>query len=83
MVIGTATKKMSVLILTDSFLIRGFITVPTSMRFSDTLNKFLKEQQFLAITDAEIAFVVGEKKTEKKEFILINKDKIVGITPNE
>jgi hypothetical protein len=83
MVIGTATKKMSVLILTDSFLIRGFITVPTSMRFSDTLNKFLKEQQFLAITDAEIAFVIGEKKVERKEFILVNKDKIVGITPNE
>ena len=83
MVLGTATKKVNVLILTDSFLIKGFITIPTSMRFSDTLNKFLKEQQFLAITDAEIAYVIGEKNIERKEFILVNKDKIVGITPNE
>jgi hypothetical protein len=83
MVLGTATKKLNVLILTDSFLIRGDLTVPTNMRFSDALNKFLKEQQFLAITNAEISFVTGDKNIEKKEFLLINKDRVVGIAPNE
>jgi hypothetical protein len=83
MVLGTATKKVNVLILTDSYIIKGFVTVPANMRFSDTLNKFLKEQQFLAVTDVEIAFVNGNKNMEKKEFILINKDNVVGIMPNE
>jgi len=48
-----------------------------------SLNKFLKEQQFLAITDAEISFVTGDKNIGKKEFLLINKDRVVGITPSE
>jgi hypothetical protein len=83
MVVATSTKKVGVMIFSDPFIIKGFITVPTNMRFSDTLNKFLKEQQFLAITDAEISYASNEKIIEKKGFILINKDKIIGIAPSE
>jgi hypothetical protein len=83
MAIGENTKKINTLILTDSFIIRGEVTVPNTMRFSDAINKFLKNQVFIAVTNAEITLIYGGTKMEERDFILINKDQIVAISPND
>ncbi len=83
MAIGENTRKVPTLILTDSFIIRGEITVPASMRFSDAINKFLKNQNFIAITNAEITLIYGNTEPEEREFMLINKEQIVAISPND
>jgi hypothetical protein len=83
MVMGENSKRIHVLMLTDAFIIRGNVTVPTSMRFSDALNKFLKNQQFIAVTDAEITLVYGGTTLEKRDFILINREQIIGISPQD
>ena len=84
MAIGENTKKIKVLILTDAFIIRGDATVPKNMRFSDALNKFLKNQQFMAITNAEITLVYGGGGTtlKKRDFIMVNREKVIAISPN-
>jgi len=81
--VGAPIKKTKVLILTDSFVITGIISVPANMRFSDAINKFLREQQFLAVTDAEISLIYSGVKMERRGFILINKDMLLGISPSE
>ncbi len=82
MAIGENTKKIKVLILTDAFIIRGDATVPKNMRFSDALNKFLKNQQFMAITNAEITLVYGGTTLEKRDFIMVNREQVIAISPN-
>ncbi len=83
MTIGENSKKVSVLILTNAFIIRGTVSVPISMRFSDALNKFLKNQQFIAVTNADITLVYGGTSLEERDFMLINKDQIIGISTND
>ncbi len=83
MSIGAMTKKVTVLILTDSFVIRGNISTPSNMRLSDAINKFLKDTQFLAVTEAEITLIDGGTPLEKRDFILVNKELITGISPSE
>ncbi len=82
MAIGENTKKIKVLILTDAFIIRGDATVPRNMRFSDALNKFLKNQQFMAITNAEITLVYGGTMLGKRDFIMVNREQVIAISPN-
>ncbi len=81
MALGENSKKVSVLILTDAFIIRGNVTVPVSMRFSDALNKFLKNQQFIAVTEVNITLVYGGTPLKERDFTLVNKDRIIGISP--
>ena len=83
MALGENNKKVAVLILTDAFIIKGNVTVPMSMRFSDALNKFLKNQQFIAVTEAEITLIYGGTTLGKRDFILINREQIAGISPND
>jgi len=83
MALGLNTVKMHVLILTQSFFIKGTINVPTNMRFSDALNKFMKDRSFLAITDAEIQPVNATIEVQKVDFILVNRERVIGISPIE
>lgn len=83
MALGLNTVKMHVLILTQSFVIKGIINVPTNMRFSDALNKFMKDRSFLAITDAEIQQINGTMEVQKVDFILVNRERVIGISPLE
>ncbi|MGB9694889.1 MAG: hypothetical protein ACP5SB_02770 [Caldisericaceae bacterium] len=83
MAVGAVTKKVSVLILTDVYIIRGYINSPANMRLSDSINKFLRETQFLAVTDAEITVVSTGALLEKRDFVLVNKDLVRGLSPNE
>lgn len=81
MAINPNLKKIEVELLTERFIIRGFIFVPANIRLSDALNKFLKETVFIAVTEAEIKIVNSESIFKKKDFVLVNKEKIVSITP--
>ncbi|MEF3245397.1 MAG: hypothetical protein K6343_05410 [Caldisericaceae bacterium] len=81
MAINPNLKKIEVEILTERFIIRGFIFVPANIRLSDALNKFLKETVFIAVTEAEIKIVNSEDIFIKKDFILVNKEKVVSIMP--
>ncbi|BAL81022.1 hypothetical protein [Caldisericum exile] len=82
MAINPNTKKTEVTILTDAFVIKGFIYVPANMRFSDALNKFLKDIQFLPVVNAEIRAINSNQIVEKRDFILIKKEMIVVISPS-
>lgn len=81
MAINPNTKKTEVLIITDEFMIKGFVYVPANMRFSDAMNKFLRETQFLPLVDAEIRTINSKDIIEKRDFILIKKEMIVVISP--
>ncbi|MGB9855785.1 MAG: hypothetical protein ACPLKS_04520 [Caldisericum exile] len=81
MAINPNTKKTEVTILTEAFVIKGFVYVPANMRFSDALNKFLKDTQFLPVVDAEIRPINSKEVIEKRDFILIKKEMIVVISP--
>jgi len=81
MAIGENTRKVEAAILTNEFIIQGKITIPANMRVSDALNKFLKNQTFIAITDTTITLVKNGEEVEGHEFILVNKEQIVGIIP--
>ncbi len=83
MAIGSMTKKVRVIVLTVSFIMKGNVTIPASMRFSDTVNKFLKDLQFLALTEVEIQDLVTKCTLESKPFMLINKENIIAIAPLE
>ena len=83
MALGLNTVQMHVLILTRSFIIKGVIYIPTNMRFSDALNKFMKDRPFLAITDAEIKPVSGTMEIQKVDFILVNRERVIGISPTD
>lgn len=83
MAIGKMTKKVRVVILTNSFIIKGNVTIPLNMRFSDTLNKFLKDLQFLAITEVDVDDLSTRSTLENQPFMLVNKDSIVAIAPLE
>ena len=83
MALGLDTVQMHVLILTRSFIIKGVIYIPTNMRFSDALNKFMKDRPFLAITDAEIQPVNATMEIQKVNFILVNRERVIGISPTD
>ncbi|MGQ9845334.1 MAG: DUF6812 domain-containing protein [Caldisericia bacterium] len=81
--LGPKIRKVEVNILTSgSYIIIGKISVPEEMRFSDALNKFLKDTKFLPVLDIEIRNVNNEKIGES-DFSLINKDLIIAIYPVE
>jgi len=83
MVIGENTRKVEAIILTNEFIIQGKITIPANMRVSDALNKFLKNQTFIPVTDTTITVVKNGEEIEGHQFILINKEQIVGIIPRD
>lgn len=81
--LGPKIRRVEVNILTSgSYIIIGKISVPEDMRFSDALNKFLKDTKFLPVVDIEIRNVNNEKIGES-DFSLINKDLIIAIYPVE
>ncbi|MGB9749387.1 MAG: hypothetical protein ACPLWB_00860 [Caldisericia bacterium] len=81
--LGPKIRKVEVNILTSSnYIIIGKISVPEEMRFSDALNKFLKDTKFLPVVEIEIKNSNNEKIGES-DFSLINKDLIVAIYPVE
>ena len=83
MAINPNIKKTEVLILTNEFVISGDMYVPTNMRFSDAVNKFLKDTQFLPIVDVQIKSISSGTSIEKRNFILLSKEKIIVISPAE
>jgi len=83
MALGLNTMKLRVLILTEAFIVDGIINIPANMRFSDALNKFMRDRTFLAVTDAEIRPIKGDTEPMKKDFILVNRDLVIGISPSE
>ena len=78
---GPNTVKIRVLILTTSFIITGTINIPSDMRLSDSLNKFMKDQTFLAVTDAKIKSIRANATPVERDFILVNKNLLIGISP--
>lgn len=80
--LGPKIRRVEVIILTSFYIIKGKISVPEEMRFSDALNKFLKETKFLPVIDIEIQNQNNEKIGES-DFSLINKDLIIAIYPVE
>jgi hypothetical protein len=81
MAINPNTKKTEVVIVTSDFIIKGFIYVPANMRFSDALNKFLKDVQFLPVVDAELRSINSKELIEKRDFVLVKKELITIISP--
>lgn len=81
--IGPRVRRVGVMILTSSnFMIKGKISVPEDMRFSDALNKFLKETKFIPVIELEI-LDSNQNVIGKGDFSLVNKDLIVAIYPLE
>jgi len=81
--LGPKIRRVEVNILTSSnYIIKGKISVPEEMRFSDALNKFLKDTKFLPVVEIEIINSNNEKIGES-DFSLINKDLIIAIYPVE
>ena len=81
--IGPKVRRVEVMILTSSnFIIKGKISVPEDMRFSDALNKFLKETKFIPVIELEI-LDLNKNLIGKSEFSLINKDLVIAIYPLE
>lgn len=81
--IGPRVRRVGVMILTSSnYMIKGKISVPEDMRFSDALNKFLKETKFIPVIELEI-LDSNQKVIGKGDFSLVNKDLIVAIYPLE
>ena len=83
MVMGENTRKVEAIILTNEFIIQGKITIPANMRVSDALNKFLKNQTFIPVTDTVITAIKNGEEIEGHQFILLNKEQIVGIIPRD
>ena len=83
MAIGENTRKVEAIILTNEFIIQGKITIPANMRVSDALNKFLKNQTFIPVTDTTITAIKNREEIEGHQFILINKEQVVGIIPRD
>jgi len=82
MAINPQTKRVKVmLIIEDTFSIEGFVYVPPNMRISDAMNKFLRETQFLPVVEAEIKLLTTNTILEKRDFILVAKDKILVLAP--
>lgn len=83
MPIGPRVRRVSVMILTSSnFVIKGKISVPEDMRFSDALNKFLKETKFIPVIELEI-FDLNKNLIGKGDFSLVNKELVIAIYPLE
>ncbi len=81
--IGPRVRRVGVMILTSSnYMIKGKISVPEDMRFSDALNKFLKETKFIPVIELEI-LDSNQKVIGKGDFSLVNKELIVAIYPLE
>lgn len=81
--LGPKIRRVEVNILTSgSYIIKGKISVPEEMRFSDALNKFLKDTKFLPVVEIEIRNINNEIIGES-DFSLINKDLIIAIYPVE
>ncbi len=80
--LGPKIRRVEVILLTTNFIIKGKISVPEDMRFSDALNKFLKDTKFLPVIDIEINNLNNEKIGEA-DFSLINKELILAIYPIE
>jgi len=81
--IGPKVRRVDVMIITSSnFMIKGKISVPEDMRFSDALNKFLKETKFIPVIELEI-LDSNKNIIGKGDFSLVNKDLIVAIYPLE
>jgi hypothetical protein len=83
MPLGENTRKIEATILTNEFIIKGKITIPANMRVSDALNKFLKNQTFIALTDVKIALINGKEELEGNDFMLVNKELVIGIIPED
>lgn len=83
MAMGENTRKVETIILTNEFIIQGRITIPANMRVSDALNKFLKNQTFIPVTNTTITVIKNGEEVEGNQFILINKEQIVGIIPQD
>ena len=81
--IGPKVRKIEVNIVIQNYIIRGKISVPQNMRFSDAINRFLKDVNFIPVTDVEIKSTMQTEKIAKADFGLINKSLIVGIFPAE
>lgn len=80
--LGPKIRKVEVILLATNYIIKGKVSVPEDMRFSDALNKFLKDTKFLPVIDIEIKNLNNEKIGEA-DFSLINKDLIFAIYPVE
>lgn len=81
--LGPKIKKIEVNIVIQNYVIRGKVAVPQNMRFSDAINRFLKDVNFIPVTDVEIKSTKQTEKVIKSDFGLINKSLIVGIFPVE
>jgi len=81
--IGPKVRKIEVNIVIQNYVVKGKVAVPQNMRFSDAINRFLKDVNFIPVTDVEIKSTMQTEKVAKADFGLINKSLIVGIFPTE
>ena len=72
-------RSIEAIIQTPTNRIHGLIYVRVNDRVSDELNR---AEQFLAITDAEIYSLEGEK-LYTSDFLAVNREMIVWLLPNE
>lgn len=75
------TKEANpVVVTTPSHLIRGTLHVMRETRLKDELNN---AERFVAITDADIFDLSGENHLYSNKVLLVNKDLIVWVMPQE
>ncbi len=74
-----STQTQPVIIQTRAHRIEGLVHIPPQERLKDILNE---KEHFLAVTEA---VVFGSDGTElyRSEFLLVNRDTIVWLIPNE
>ena len=72
-------RSIEAIIQTQTNRIHGYIYVRINERVSDELNR---AEQFLAITDAEIFSLQGEKLYEC-DFLAVNREMVIWLMPQE
>lgn len=75
--IETRTK---VTILTDTYLITGYVDLVPGARITDYLNE---AKNFFAITDAEVREADGRVLLLHVPFLNVNRDHVVIVTPGQ
>jgi hypothetical protein len=73
-------KTLQVIIATATNIIRGTVHVMRNLRLKDELNN---DERFIAVTGAEVYDMSGQTRLHSNEVLLLNKDLVVWVLPQE
>lgn len=70
--------KQKAIIIVPKYKIQGILYLPPDTRLTDFINT---ARQFIPVTDASIYDLDSDKLIEKPDFVQLNRNYIISITP--